>query len=92
MLKIYIPQVMLKSPLEDGSLEGYKVFEVPITTLTTNALKDSPLSPKEVVRCKNFFALGMMYWLYNRPMEPTLDWIKAKFKKFRTLLMQTKKR
>jgi 2-oxoglutarate ferredoxin oxidoreductase subunit alpha len=68
------------NPLEDNSLEGFKVIEVPITTLTTNALKDSPLSPKEVVRCKNFFALGMMYWLYNRPMEPTLDWIKQKFK------------
>jgi 2-oxoglutarate/2-oxoacid ferredoxin oxidoreductase subunit alpha len=70
-----------ENPLEDGSLDGYKVFEVPITTLTTNALKDSPLSPKEVVRCKNFFALGMMYWLYNRPMEPTLEWISSKFKK-----------
>jgi 2-oxoglutarate ferredoxin oxidoreductase subunit alpha len=50
-----------ENPLIDGTLDGYKVFEVPITTLTTNALKDSPLSPKEVVRCKNFFALGLIY-------------------------------
>ena len=68
------------NPLEDGTLEGYKVFQVPITSLTENALKDSPLSIKEVQRCKNFFALGMMYWLYNRPIEPTIEWIKTKFK------------
>ncbi len=69
------------SPLEDKSLEGFKVFQVPITTLTTNALEGSPLSIKEVTRSKNFFALGMMYWLYNRPLEPTLNWIDAKFSK-----------
>lgn len=67
------------NPLEDDSLTGHKVFQVPITSLTTNALKDSPLSTKEVQRCKNFFALGMMYWLYNRPLEPTLKWIENKF-------------
>ena len=70
-----------KNPLEDGSLEGYHVYEVPITSLTSNALKDSPLSPKEVSRCKNFFALGLMYWLFDRPMEKTEDWLKVKFKK-----------
>ncbi len=68
------------NPLEDESLTGHKVFEVPITTLTTNALEDTDLSPKEVQRCKNFFALGMMYWLYNRPLEPTTKWIETKFK------------
>ena len=70
-----------KNPLEDGTLEGYHVYEVPITSLTSNALKDSPLSPKEVSRCKNFFALGLMYWLFDRPMEKTEDWLKVKFKK-----------
>lgn len=69
------------NPLNDDTLSGYKVIKVPITKLTTNALVESPLSTKEVVRCKNFFALGMMYWLYNRPLEPTLNWIEEKFKK-----------
>ena len=70
-----------KNPLEDDTLSGYKVHKIPITSLTTNALKDSPLSTKEITRCKNFFALGLMYWYYNRPVEPTLDWINEKFGK-----------
>jgi 2-oxoglutarate ferredoxin oxidoreductase subunit alpha len=70
-----------KNPLEDGTLEGYHVYEVPITSLTSRALEDSPLSPKEVSRCKNFFALGLMYWLFDRPMEKTEEWLTVKFKK-----------
>ncbi|MFA3781446.1 2-oxoacid:acceptor oxidoreductase subunit alpha [Melioribacteraceae bacterium 4301-Me] len=69
------------NPLEDGSLSNYKVFPVPITSLTSNALKESTLSTKEITRCKNFFALGLTYWLFNRPIEPTLEWIKDKFSK-----------
>jgi 2-oxoglutarate ferredoxin oxidoreductase subunit alpha len=69
------------NPLEDGSLDGYEVHQVPITSLTANALEGLPLSPKEVSRCKNFFALGLMYWLYNRPLKNTEDWIQEKFKK-----------
>jgi len=69
------------NPLEDGTLNGYTVFNVPISSLTENALEGTSLSPKEVARCKNFFALGLMYWLYNRPIQITLDWIKDKFKK-----------
>jgi len=69
------------NPLEDGSLAGYEIYPVPITNLTANALEGMPLSPKEVSRCKNFFALGLMYWLYNRPLKNTEDWIKDKFKK-----------
>lgn len=68
------------NPLEDDTLNGYHVHQVPITSLTKNALEDSPLSPKEVSRCKNFFALGIMYWLYNRPLEKTEEWLKTKFK------------
>ncbi len=68
------------NPLEDGSLDGYELHQVPITSLTANALEESPLSPKEISRCKNFFALGLMYWLYNRPIKNTEDWIKIKFK------------
>ncbi|HCY77613.1 MAG TPA: 2-oxoglutarate ferredoxin oxidoreductase subunit alpha [Ignavibacteriales bacterium] len=69
------------NPLDDGTLNGYTVFSVPISTLTENALEGTSLSPKEVARCKNFFALGLMYWLYNRPVQNTLDWIQDKFKK-----------
>ncbi|MBT8391235.1 MAG: 2-oxoacid:acceptor oxidoreductase family protein, partial [Ignavibacteria bacterium] len=69
------------NPLDDDSLSGYHVFEVPITSLTANALEGLPLSPKEVSRCKNFFALGLMYWLYDRPLQNTEEWIKSKFKK-----------
>lgn len=69
------------NPLEDNTLEGITVFTVPITSLTENALKDTKLSVKEIARCKNFFALGLMYWLYNRPLENTHKWIEEKFAK-----------
>ncbi|MCA1557753.1 MAG: 2-oxoacid:acceptor oxidoreductase family protein, partial [Acidobacteria bacterium] len=70
------------NPLEDGTLSGYRVHRLPITTLNMNALKEQvKLSRKEMDRCKNFFALGVLYWLYDRPMDPTLNWIEAKFKK-----------
>ena len=62
------------NPLEDGSLAGYRVHKLPITTLNMNALKGNvELSRKEIDRCKNFFALGVLYWLYDRPMENTLE-------------------
>ena len=48
------------NPLEDGSLSGYDLHQVPISSLTANALEESPLTPKEISRCKNFFALGLM--------------------------------
>ncbi|MFI5237435.1 MAG: 2-oxoacid:acceptor oxidoreductase subunit alpha, partial [Ignavibacteriales bacterium] len=69
------------NPLEDDSLSGYELHKVPISSLTANALEGLPLSPKEVARCKNFFALGLMYWLYDRPLKNTEEWIKDKFKK-----------
>ena len=68
------------NPLEDGSLEGYNIIQVPLSKQTSMALENSGLSAKEIARCKNFFALGMMYWLYSRPYEPTMKWIKDKFK------------
>src|SRR5437667_2474924 len=70
------------NPLEDGSLAGYRVHTLPISTLNMNALKGNvELSRKEIARSKNFFALGVLYWLYDRPLEPTLNWISAKFGK-----------
>ena len=70
------------NPLEDGALTGYRVHQLPISTLNMNALKGAvELSRKEMARSKNFFALGVLYWLYDRPLEPTLDWVRAKFKK-----------
>jgi len=70
-----------KNPLEDGSLSAYRVIAIPLTELNLNALKDLSLGRKEADRCKNFFALGMMYWLYDRPLDPTLKWMQSKFQK-----------
>ncbi|HEU4479341.1 MAG TPA: 2-oxoacid:acceptor oxidoreductase subunit alpha [Pyrinomonadaceae bacterium] len=70
------------NPLEDGTLAGYRVHKLPISTLNMNALKGNvDLSRKEIDRCKNFFALGVLYWLYDRPLENTLGWINLKFGK-----------
>jgi 2-oxoglutarate ferredoxin oxidoreductase subunit alpha len=67
------------SPLDDDSLSRYRVIEVPITRLNAEALKESGLSGQQIGRSKNFFALGLMCWLYERPIEPPLRWIEAKF-------------
>jgi 2-oxoglutarate ferredoxin oxidoreductase subunit alpha len=68
------------NPLEDENLRGnFQVFEVDITTLTRNALAELGLQSNLADRCKNFFALGMMFWMYSRPMDPTKKWIKDKF-------------
>src|SRR6266571_413816 len=67
------------SPLEDHSLEGYRLFPVELTKLTRLALRDLGLDAKSMDRCKNFFALGMCYWLYNRPMDHTYRWLDEKF-------------
>ncbi len=69
------------NPLEDGSLSKYQVYEVDISKLTSLALEDLGLPTKTVERSKNFFALGMMYWMFDRPMEPTIRWIQERFAK-----------
>jgi 2-oxoglutarate ferredoxin oxidoreductase subunit alpha len=69
------------NPLEDGSLKGYRLFRIPINKLNRDAVADVKLSPREADRCKNFFALGLVYWLYERSLEPTLRWIREKFAK-----------
>ena len=72
----------LSNPLEDGSLTGYHVHKVPLTTLNRYAVEGIPdLSTKEVDRSRNFFALGLTFWVYDRPLESTLEWIDDKFKK-----------
>ena len=68
------------SPLEDSSFEGFNIVESPITSLTRESLKDSGLDGKGIGRCKNMFALGIVYWLFNRPMESTESFLKKKFK------------
>ncbi len=67
------------NPLEDGSLDGYRVFRVPLTQLTRAALEEVEIPIRTVDRCKNFFALGMTYYLYSRSLDITLEWIKQKF-------------
>ena len=69
-----------QNPLKDSSLDKFKVYEVDISKLTALALQDMNISSKVVDRSKNFFALGMMYWMYNRPLETSIDWLKSKFK------------
>src|SRR6202163_4684399 len=68
------------NPLEDNSLDGYRLFPVGLERLTRTALQDLGLDAKSMDRCKNFFALGMCYWLYNRSMESTERWLNEKFK------------
>lgn len=69
------------NPLEDGSLDGYSVHPVPLTTLTVEALKEFDLSRKEAERSKNMFALGLLSWMYHRPTEGTEKFLAAKFAK-----------
>lgn len=70
------------NPLEDGTLDAFQLIEVPMTTLNREALKDlEELSTKEKDRSQNFFALGLAFWMFDRPLEPTLDWIQEKFGK-----------
>ncbi|HMU96964.1 MAG TPA: 2-oxoacid:acceptor oxidoreductase subunit alpha [Elusimicrobiota bacterium] len=69
------------NPMEDGSLREWQVLKVPLADLTLNALKDHPLRGSEKDRCKNFFALGLMFWLYDRKLDHTIDWISQKFAK-----------
>ncbi len=69
-----------ENPLENDSLKGYRVFHVPITSMTARALEEHGLGKKQVDQSKNFFALGLMYWLYDRPLDQTVEWIHDKFK------------
>jgi 2-oxoglutarate ferredoxin oxidoreductase subunit alpha len=67
------------NPLEDGSLAGFRVFQVALTTMTRRTLEGSGLDNKSADRCKNMFALGMCYWLFSRPMENTVKYLEKQF-------------
>ena len=67
------------NPIDGDDLAGYQVIEVPMTSLTKDACKELGVKPRDADRSKNFFALGLLSWMYSRPVETTLDWIDAKF-------------
>jgi 2-oxoglutarate/2-oxoacid ferredoxin oxidoreductase subunit alpha len=67
------------NPLEDGSLDGYQVFRVPMTSMTIRATEGIEVSSRDAARSKNFFALGLVSWMYSRPTESTIAWIERKF-------------
>jgi 2-oxoglutarate/2-oxoacid ferredoxin oxidoreductase subunit alpha len=81
---------MTSNPLEDHSLDKYRLFSVELEQLTRRSMEQLGLDAKSMDRCKNFFALGMCYWLYNRSMEPTVRWIEDKFKN-KPLLVEANK-
>ena len=68
-----------ESPLDDGTIDGYRVIRVPMTTITKEACAPLGVKPRDAERSKNFFALGLVSFMYSRPTEPTLEWIAEKF-------------
>ena len=68
-------------PLEDNTLAKYRVVKIDISKLTLEAVKEFDVTSKEGLRCKNFWTLGLVYWLYGRDREPTVNWLKQKFAK-----------
>jgi 2-oxoglutarate/2-oxoacid ferredoxin oxidoreductase subunit alpha len=69
------------NPLENGSLNGYQVYEIPMTTMAVAAVKELDIGKKEAQRSKNMLALGVICWMYGRPLEPTIEWLTQKFSK-----------
>jgi 2-oxoglutarate/2-oxoacid ferredoxin oxidoreductase subunit alpha len=74
------------NPLTDHSLDKFQVFQVDVTKLTTLSLHDSGLNNRAVMRCRNLFVLGMLSWLYQRPIESTVNWLQGRFRKTPDLL------
>lgn len=70
---------LASNPLEDGSLDKFRVIQVELTRLTRETLKDTDLNQKQIDRSKNMFALGLALWLYSRPIEPAQRWLESKF-------------
>jgi len=78
------------NPLEDGSLSNYRVLTVPANTMVETTLKDSGLTKSQILKCKNFFMLGILYWMYDLPIDSTVKWIENKFKKSPEILKANK--
>jgi 2-oxoglutarate/2-oxoacid ferredoxin oxidoreductase subunit alpha len=74
------------NPLDDGSLEAYSVHPIGLTSMTVEALKDYDISKKDAERAKNMFALGLLSWLYNRPTEGTVAFLRTKFAKMEQIM------
>ncbi|MEE8393212.1 MAG: 2-oxoacid:acceptor oxidoreductase subunit alpha, partial [Rhodospirillales bacterium] len=68
------------NPLDDGSLDAYNAFRIDISKMTLEAVKGLGLSKKDALRCKNLWTLGLVYWMFGRSRQPTIDWLKEKFK------------
>jgi 2-oxoglutarate ferredoxin oxidoreductase subunit alpha len=67
------------NPLHDGTLDAFRTLEIDMAQMTLNAVRDFGLSQKDALRCKNMWALGLVYWLYDRDRQPTVDWLHQKF-------------
>lgn len=79
------------SPLDDGSLAKYRVFGVPISGLNSKALEGLDMTQRQMDRCRNFWALGLLYWLYNRPLDATLRFLESRFKSNPTVFEANKR-
>ena len=79
------------NPLDDGTLDGYNVHKIALTSMTVEALSEFAITKKEAERAKNMFALGMLLWLYSRPIEPTLEFLRTKFAKKPEILAANEK-
>ncbi len=79
------------NPLEDNSLSDYNIIEAPISSMTRTALVDMEIDNKTIIRSKNMFALGIMFWLFDRSLEETLSFIEEKFKKYPAIILANKK-
>ncbi len=67
------------NPIEDGSLSAYRIVQVPMTSITLESTKDLGVKPRDAERSKNFFALGLLSWMYTRPIDPVVEWINDRF-------------
>src|SRR6056297_1817324 len=81
----------VNDPVKENDLDGYNLIKAPISTLTKETLKDVGLDPKSILRSKNMFALGMVYWLFERPLKYTEDFFERKFKKKPKIIEANKK-
>ena len=67
------------NPVEDGSLSAYRIVQVPMTSITLESTKELGVKPRDAERSKNFFALGLLSWMYTRPIDPVVEWIDERF-------------